>query len=140
LNLKLKQQDLDATADAKAVAIDILSRARNRPNFGNGGEVENLIGKAKGRYQSRQATVPPVQRSYDVVFQPIDFDPDFDRAEHSDTNLKKLFEDVVGCEKVVEKLQEYQNIARVMKQRGKEPREARELIPTNFIFKGPPGE
>lgn len=46
----------------------------------------------------------------------------------------------MGCEKVVEKLQEYQNIARVMKQRGKEPREARELIPTNFIFKGPPGE
>lgn len=140
LNLKLKQQHLDASASAKAVAIDLLSRARNRPNFGNGGEVENMLGKAKGNYQARQARLPVAQRPYDVVFEPVDFDPDFSRADNSETNLKKLFEDVVGCEKVVAKLQEYQNIARVMKARGKEARDARELIPTNFIFKGPPGK
>ena len=78
-------------------------------------------------------------RALNVVFEPVDFDPDFNRADDSGTNLKKLFEDVVGCEKIVAKLEEYQNIARVMKQRGKEPREARALIPTNFVFKGPPG-
>lgn len=118
----------------------MLSRSRNRPNFGNGGEVENLLGKAKGNYQARQSRLPVAERSYDVVFQPIDFDSDFNRTESSGTNLAKLFEDVVGCEKVIEKLQEYQNIARVMRSRGKEPQEARELIPTNFVFKGPPGE
>ncbi|EKM60623.1 uncharacterized protein PHACADRAFT_133236 [Phanerochaete carnosa HHB-10118-sp] len=138
LNLKLKDQDLDATPEAKRVALDMLSRARDRPHFGNGGEVENMLGKAKNNYQSRQSKLPASERSFDVVFEPFDFDPDFDRAESSDTNLRKLFEDMVGCEKVVEKLQEYQNIARVTKQRGREARKARHLIPTNFVFKGPP--
>ncbi|GJF00004.1 P-loop containing nucleoside triphosphate hydrolase protein [Phanerochaete sordida] len=139
LDLKLKEQDLDATEEAKTVAIDVLSRARNRPNFGNGGEVENMLGKAKNNYQSRQSKLPTSQRSFDVLFEPIDFDPNFSRADNSDVNLEKLFEDVVGCEKIVEKLREYQNIARVTKQRGQDPREARHLIPTNFVFKGPPG-
>lgn len=139
LNLKLKQQDLSATDAAKAVAIEVLGRSRNRPNFGNGGEVENLLGKAKGKYQTRQAALPHSERKFDVVFQPQDFDPDFDRAASSATNLQKLFADVVGCEKIVEKLGEYQNIARIMMAQGKEPRDAREMIPTNFVFKGPPG-
>ncbi|THH17888.1 hypothetical protein EUX98_g9045 [Antrodiella citrinella] len=139
LNLKLKKQDLDASADAKVVAIDILGRARNRPNFGNGGEIENLLGKAKNNYQSRLAKVPITQRPDDMVFHPVDFDPDFDRSEHSEKNLKELFADVVGCEKVIKKLREYQNISRVLRQRGKSARDARDLIPTNFVFKGPPG-
>ena len=136
LNHKLKQQDLAATDKAKEVAIEVLSRARNRPNFGNGGEVENLLAKAKNNYQTRQASLPAAQRSFDVVFQPQDFDPDFDRAEHSGENLKKLFEDVVGCESIVKKLEEYQNVARGMKMKGRDPKD---LIPTNFVFKGPPG-
>ncbi|EKM60605.1 uncharacterized protein PHACADRAFT_189732 [Phanerochaete carnosa HHB-10118-sp] len=139
LNLKLKDQDLDATPEAKAVAIDMLSRARDRPHFGNGGEVENMLGKAKNNYQSRQSKLPASQRPLDVVFEPVDFDSNFNRAESSDTNLRKLFKDMVGCEKIVEKLQEYQNIARVTKLRGREARKARHLIPTNFVFKGPPG-
>lgn len=39
LELKMKHQDLDATPKAKSVAIEVLSRGRNRPNFGNAGEV-----------------------------------------------------------------------------------------------------
>lgn len=37
LELKLKQQDLDATEDAKDVACEKLGRERDRSNFGNGG-------------------------------------------------------------------------------------------------------
>ncbi|KAF8523225.1 P-loop containing nucleoside triphosphate hydrolase protein [Gautieria morchelliformis] len=136
LSLKLKQQDLDATDKAKAVAIEVLSQARNRPNFGNAGEVENLLSKAKNNYQTRQASLPTAQRSFEVVFQPQDFDIDFDRAENSDERLKKLFENVIGCERTIEKLKGYQHIARVMKAKGSD---ARDLIPTNFVFKGPPG-
>ncbi|KAF8531244.1 P-loop containing nucleoside triphosphate hydrolase protein [Gautieria morchelliformis] len=136
LSLKLKQQDLDATDKAKAVAIEVLSRARNRPNFGNAGEVENLLSKAKNNYQTRQASLHTAQRSFEVVFQPQDFDIDFDRAENSDERLKKLFENVIGCERTIEKLKGYQHIARVMKAKGSD---ARDLIPTNFVFKGPPG-
>ena len=39
LEMKMRHQDLDATPEAKSVAIEVLSRARIRPNFGNAGEV-----------------------------------------------------------------------------------------------------
>lgn len=98
-----------------------------------------MLSKAKNNHRARQSKLPHSQRAPDIVFEPIDFDPNYDRADNSGANLHKLFEDVVGCEKIVAKLEEYQTIARAMKQQGKEPREARELIPTNFVFKGPPG-
>ncbi|EGO03446.1 hypothetical protein SERLA73DRAFT_165136 [Serpula lacrymans var. lacrymans S7.3] len=136
LRLKVKQQQLGATEKAEDVAIEMLSRARNRPNFGNAGEVENILGQAKGRYQTRQATLPVSKRSFDVVLEPQDFDPDFDRNENASTNLVKLFEDIVGSEDIIKKLGEYQQIARTMKAKGIDPRQH---IPTNFVFKGPPG-
>jgi len=136
LNLKLKLQHLTATDAAKHVAIEVLSRARNRPNFGNAGEVENLLSQAKGRFQTRQKLLPVKQRSFEPGFEPQDFDPDFNRREHASTNLDKLFEDIVGSEAIIEKLRGYQNVAHRMKLRGKD---ARDQIPMNFVFKGPPG-
>jgi hypothetical protein len=47
LDSKLKKQDLSATDAAKDVAMELLGRERNRPNFGNGGAVENLLGQTK---------------------------------------------------------------------------------------------
>jgi len=136
LELKLKDQGLDATESAKSVAIEVLGRARNRPNFGNAGEVENLLGKAKTSYQTRQSLKPLSERSFDAIFEAQDFDAGFDREADAATNLQKLFEDVVGCESVVSKLEGYQQITRGMKAQGLNPREQ---IPTNFVFKGPPG-
>lgn len=135
LELKLKQQDLGATNEAKDTAIEVLSRARNRPNFGNAGEVENIISSAKDRHQSRQSKGVSTD-SFDVVFEPQDFDENFDRDNHAITNLKKLFEDVIGCEDVVAKLEAYQQTSQNMKRRNLS---YRDLIPTNFLFKGPPG-
>src|SRR5262245_15500901 len=107
---KLKKQDLSATPRAKDVAMELLNRERNRPNFGNGGAVENLLGQAKSRYMTRfRGFTPPDE----TTFEPQDFDPEFDRHLHASENLDKMFEDVVGCEAVIEKLQEYQKISRV---------------------------
>lgn len=136
LDWKLKVQDLTATDVAKDVAIDVLSRARNRPNFGNIGEVENMLSQAKTRFQKRQASLPADKRSPVAPFEPEDFDPDFKRGENAAINLAKLFEDVVGCEDTVKKLGEYQQMAHSMKALGMDPRDS---VPTNFIFKGPPG-
>ncbi|KAJ7475848.1 P-loop containing nucleoside triphosphate hydrolase protein [Mycena latifolia] len=136
LNLKLKTQHLDATPAAKNVAIDVLGKARIRPNFGNAGEVENLLGQAKKRHQTRQNLLAPQNRSFDVMFAPQDFDPEFDRNSNASTNLTKLFEDVVGCEDIITKLAEYQATANTAKIRGMD---VRNLIPTNWVFKGPPG-
>lgn len=116
--------------------MDVLNRAKTRPNFGNIGEVENLLNRAKTRYQERQALLPLAQRPADAPFEPVDFDADHDRNSHAATNLAKLFEDVVGCDQIVEKLGNWQKMAKNLKVLGKEPRDH---IPTNFIFKGPPG-
>ena len=95
MELKLKEGDL-TTADAtKKVVIDVLEKARNCPNFGNIGEVANLL----------KHPVPPDQRSPDVPFEPEDFDQDYKRRERASKNLTKLFEGVSGCEEIVKKLE-----------------------------------
>ena len=137
LNLKLKQQDLGATDEAKKVALEVLSRAKNRPNFGNAGEVENQLTLAKGRFQSRQSSSKAQDRSYDVIFNPEDFDADYRRGAKATTNLQNLFRGIIGCEEVIKKLENYQKLAQGLKARGLDPRET---VPTNFLFKGPPGE
>ena len=137
LNLKLKNQDLRATDQAKKVAIEMLSRGRNRPNFGNAGEVENLISEAKARSVRRRQQIPASERTLHIIFEPQDFDPNHKRSENAATNLVKLFEDVVGCGDIVEQLHRYQQIAAICKARDMDPREQ---IPTNFVFTGPPGQ
>ncbi|KAJ2919476.1 hypothetical protein MD484_g928, partial [Candolleomyces efflorescens] len=136
LELKLKAQDLGATDPAKKVAIGLLSRLRNRPNFGNGGEVENLLSKAKEQCLARRSKIPLAQRPRNMIFEPQDFDRDFDRADNAQANLIKLFEDIVGNKDIIDKLAEYQKIAQACIELGREPRER---VPTNFVFTGPPG-
>lgn len=136
LQLKLKDQGLGATASAVAAAIDALSRARNGMNFGNGGDVENLISTAKSNYQARQSALPPQQRSTDFVFEPQDFDLDYDRATGAETNLQQVFKDVIGCESIISLLDGFLKVAKGMRVQGLDPRGD---IPMNFIFKGPPG-
>lgn len=136
LEFKLKDQGLGATEVAISVAIDALGRQRNGLNFGNGGDVENLISKAKSNYQSRQSSLPVGERSTDFVFVPQDFDTDFDRATGAETNLQELFKGVVGCEEIIQKLGGYLQVAKGMRAQNLDPREQ---IPFNFIFKGPPG-
>lgn len=133
LEVKLKKQDLSATDAAKDVAMELLSREKSRPNFGNAGAVENLLTHTKTRYMARlRGSTPPA----DTVFEPQDFDPEFERHLHAAANLDKMFQGILGCDEIIEKLREYQKIARVMKARGED---ARDIIPTNFVFKGPPG-
>jgi len=137
LQLKLANQDLGATQEAVSAAIAVLSRLRNGLNFGNGGDVENLISKAKENYQARQSALPEAQRSIDFKFEPQDFDANYDRASGAETNLRDLFKDVIGCGDIVAKLDGFLRVAKGMRAQGLEPRGQ---IPMNFIFKGPPGK
>ncbi|KAI9651106.1 hypothetical protein NHQ30_001143 [Ciborinia camelliae] len=134
LRSKLEFHVLEATEDAIKVAMDVLQKASTRLNFGNGGEVENLIATARSNYQMRMAKIPVEERPDIWVFQPEDFDLEHDRSAHA--NLRKLFGDVVGCESIVKQLGQYQNVCQAMKSRDIDPRK---YIPTNFVFKGPPG-
>lgn len=136
MELKLQKQNLDATQEAKDVAISILARSRHRPNFGNAGEVENLISHAKASHQSRESKMPFSTRSADIIFEPQDFDANFDRSKNASINCRELFKDVLGCDEIIDKLEGYVQTTSSMRVRGIDPREH---IPFNFIFKGPPG-
>ncbi|KAF1998618.1 P-loop containing nucleoside triphosphate hydrolase protein [Amniculicola lignicola CBS 123094] len=133
LELKLKDVGFDATDQAKNVAMDMLQRARNQPNFGNAGEVDILLDKAKALHQKHMSAG---KSKHQDTFDAIDFDPEFERGERAATNLPLLFKDVVGCDDLIEQLQGYQTTAANMKKLGMDPREQ---IPFNFLFKGPPG-
>ncbi|KAK4042166.1 P-loop containing nucleoside triphosphate hydrolase protein [Parachaetomium inaequale] len=49
LRLKMAQEEICATDQAMEVAAEVLRLARDRPNFGNGGDVDNLLNQAKTR-------------------------------------------------------------------------------------------
>lgn len=122
LELKLKKQGLEATDKAKDVAIRLLSRARDRPNFGNAGDVKNLISYAKAQEQKRRSIQSVKSQKAQVLFLPQDFDKNFDRANNTTLNLRKLFADVVGCETLTGKLERYQRVAANMRARGIDPK------------------
>jgi hypothetical protein len=105
-----------------------------RPNFGNGGDVENLLGKAKVNFTQRHRGNR--QALENIVFEAIDFDMDFDRALKADTRLSDLFKDTVGSDELVDRLRTIQQTAVTAKKRGEN---LADLIPTTFVFKGPPG-
>ena len=136
LDHKLKKQDIEASPAAKDTAIKVLARLRDRPNFGNAGAVENLLSKAKQSWQKRASGSTQTVFQTDIVLSPRDFDEKFDRFETSAASVKQLFSDIVGCTELVEKVERYQRMAAGMRSRNQDPRD---LIPFNFVFKGPPG-
>ncbi|KAL9637354.1 MAG: hypothetical protein Q9164_002237 [Protoblastenia rupestris] len=136
LDLKLKKQGIGVTDEAKHVAIKILARERDRPNFGNAGAVENLISRAKEGEHKRRSQKGISNLDPEVVFVPQDFDENYNRGSQAETGCRELFADIVGCDKLISQLGKYQAIARNMNARGLDPRDQ---IPFSFIFKGPPG-
>ncbi|KAF5983131.1 hypothetical protein FBULB1_3920 [Fusarium bulbicola] len=131
LDLKLGKSGFKATTKAKVVALDVLRRARNRPNFGNAGEIDILLGRAMASHQKRVSSGHVKRHG---TLEPIEFDEDFDRAEKGDTDVKKLFEGDVGRDRLISILQGYQTRVRQAKQLEIDPE-----IPFNFLFRGPPG-
>ncbi|KAL2264535.1 hypothetical protein VTJ83DRAFT_7045 [Remersonia thermophila] len=133
LGFKIQKQGYQATDQASNVAMEMLKRARNRPNFGNAGEIDILLDAAKSRHQTRFAKGKAQSAA---LLEARDFDEDFDRAERTETNVRKLFEGTVGSEQVVSLLEGYQQTVRTMRALGLDPKEN---IPFNFLFRGPPG-
>ena len=136
MHMKMKVQNLAATPAAEKVALDVIDRERVRPHFGNGGAVETLLGKAKNHYQARQSLLPRELRSHEALFEPEDFDKEYNRAANASANLAKLFEDIVGHADIVKRLEGYQKVAKTCQETGRDPRNQ---VPTNFVFTGPPG-
>ncbi|KAF2432547.1 P-loop containing nucleoside triphosphate hydrolase protein [Tothia fuscella] len=128
-DLKLRKQELTATKDARQTALEIFTLTRKRPNFGNGGEVENVITVAKANHEKQQSKKPLAERSAEIILQPVDFDPEFDRSGRSCGEL-------VGYEHLIAQFDKYHRIVANMKARDMDPKS---FIPFTFVFKGPPG-
>jgi hypothetical protein len=135
--LKLKQYGLTATPKGVTVAHDILDRATLRPNYSNASEVDNCLTTAKMNYEDRQTKMLEERgkREYNFLLDAEDFDPNFKRhinaAENCRQRLKGMVSDVV-----IDKLVHYQQRAKLARLRNVNPRLE---VPTNFVFKGPPG-
>lgn len=135
LDLKLKQQGYESTDQGRKVALEVLRRARNRPHFGNAGEIDIMLNAAKARHQQNRGRAGKARSA--AILEARHFDEDFDRGERAETNIRVLFKGTVGCEEIVSQLESYQQIAKNMKNLGMDPREQ---LPFNFLFRGPPGK
>ncbi|KAK6496986.1 hypothetical protein TWF481_001965 [Arthrobotrys musiformis] len=132
LDLKLRLAQIHASPESREVAIRKINQRRQKVNFGNAGEVENLLSVAKERMLKRH--VDGGDSTAELL--PTDFDPDHDRGTNADSGLADLFKELIGVQDVVERFEEYQASSMVMRGRGIDPKK---YIPLLFIFKGPPG-
>ncbi|CAG2002902.1 unnamed protein product [Fusarium graminearum] len=137
LKQKMERDNLIATDEADVVARETLSRMSRRPNFGNGGDVENLLSRAKVHRITRlKGSNIDFADFHKHALQPQDFDPDFDRPRRADEHRNSLFQDFVGFDSIIGQFRGYQKMADGMRRCGVDPKS---FIPWTFIFSGPPG-
>lgn len=165
LRLKMTKEDITASEEAMDVAAEVLRRARDRPNFGNGGDVDNLLNQAKTRFRERIAARKKAEAEAEalkategdseaaekdlpdpdngatseeerIVLDRVDFDPEWDRGMHASKKCQALFEGLIGFDSIIDKFQGYQRMAANLRRRGRDPRD---IVPFTFVFKGPPG-
>ncbi|GAD99219.1 conserved hypothetical protein [Paecilomyces variotii No. 5] len=136
LDLKLSEQGYEVTDRARSVVLEMLERARNRPHFGNAGEIDILLNAAKMHHQRRLSVKNSMTLVPDAILDAVDFDENYDRVEKSSTSVSKMFEGVIGCENITSKLEGYQQMVKNLKKLNMDPRQQ---VPFNFVFRGPPG-
>ncbi|KAL2257139.1 hypothetical protein VTK26DRAFT_605 [Humicola hyalothermophila] len=159
LRLKMEREDITATEHAMEVAAEVLRRARDRPNFGNGGDVDNLLNQAKTRFRERTAAAAQknaascassssssadllpdslidIEHRQPMVLTASDFDPEWDRGAYASSKCASLFQGMIGFESIIAQFQGYQRMAANLRRRGRDPRQ---IVPFTFLFKGPPG-
>ncbi|KAH8667124.1 P-loop containing nucleoside triphosphate hydrolase protein [Ilyonectria robusta] len=133
LRQKMADEDVTAEQPAMDVAAEVLRRMRDRPNFGNGGDVQNLLDQAKARFLKRTSED---EQAGMAVLEREDFDPEWNRGAGASKRCESLFEGLIGFEAIISELQDYQRIAANMRLHGKDPRRR---IPFTFVFRGASG-
>ena len=138
LDIKLEKEKLKVTDKAREVVQEMLRRASVRPNFGNGGEVDNVLAKAISARTRRitKAGTSDEDNWDEIAIEPEDFDPEWDRLTRAVTNTRALFQDFIGYEEIISKFESYQYMVQGMRLRNVDPRP---YIPFTYVFKGPPG-
>jgi hypothetical protein len=141
LELKLQKKEIPASFEAVKCAVNVLAKRRNRPHFGNAGEVENLISQAIDRMNTRLKNLPVKERAKNVQLLISDFDPDHDREIQKGSGnaqfiVDSILKEMCGLSGVRDKFLQYCNSVIVAKATG---RDIRAILPFCFRFTGPPG-
>ncbi|GKZ37686.1 hypothetical protein AbraIFM66950_009368 [Aspergillus brasiliensis] len=105
LDLKMSRDGIETTDQAKEVALEVLARARDRPNFGNGGDVENLFGQAKASFNKRLKGVTDRKGK---KIEAADFDPEYDRAFRGSKACESLLSSMIGMDSIISLFRKYQ--------------------------------
>lgn len=126
LRAQCRKRALVISTDTAEFAVKQLAKTRAMPNFGNVGELNNLLSKAILSMQRRHTNVDELQRE--------DFVPEGWTDEV--VSEEALFKRLVGCDAVKKQLSEYRNLIEFTKARGMDPIEN---LPFNFLFTGAPG-
>lgn len=138
LVLKMENQRIKCSPEALQVAKDMPERALTSPDFGNASEVEMCLSIAKMNYEKRQAEAIDRDEArlldeLDEAFLPQDFDPEFGRR---DINCHEILAGKLDDE-IIRTISTYHDSYLGAKKIGLNPRD---LVPTNFLFKGPSGK
>jgi hypothetical protein len=83
LNYKMHKLGVQTTKEGRDVAMGMLRLAKQRPNFGNGGEVENIVSQAITNFRRNLSKVPALSRldySKQALLTETDFDPNYSRS------------------------------------------------------------
>jgi SpoVK/Ycf46/Vps4 family AAA+-type ATPase len=126
LRKKAKDSHLQISIPVAKRAVRKLAKSRAKPNFGNGGAVDSLLSQAKETMQKRDGTSDELTKE-DFAIE----DDGFDEAE-----LDSLFEDMIGMDNVINKLEDLKRIVKFAKARGENPSDS---VSFNFLFLGNPG-
>lgn len=134
LDLKAKKQDVKLSPVARKIVMHRLGLVRERPNLGNGSEVENMLSRAKLSNPKRS----PADFSSDseIILEPHDFDASYERILSRSSSSQNSFSNWIGQEEIVAQFQGYQQMVEGMRMNNIDPRPH---IPFTYIFKGPPG-
>ncbi|KAM7189096.1 P-loop containing nucleoside triphosphate hydrolase protein [Naviculisporaceae sp. PSN 640] len=138
LNSQLTKVGCSMTDEARVVAVEVLDSAKEGPNFGNGVEVVNLIGRAMVNYRIRLGKMSPTERSgvVETCFEPEDIDPKYKSILCIDDDIKKAFEQWDGAEHIADQCKSLANRAKALRQAGRNPVR---FMPFQMVFYGPPG-
>ena len=136
LDIKMKQRHLSATAQGRNTPIELLNLAKQRPNFGNGGEVDNVLSRAISNFRNRFQEIPEDQHSTDIPLTMQDFDPECSRILDAEEEVNRQFKDFIDLEAHIDLFRSFARQAKNAREWNVDPRR---VVPFNFVFKGPSG-
>jgi AAA+ superfamily predicted ATPase len=143
LDLKARNQQILISPEGREVAMKVIGLAKQRPHFGNAGEVVNTLSRAIEHLRSRigpelQALpeTARITRIRTIQIEPRDFDPDYLRIKTAEDKVHREFISFVGLDEQIDKMRA---MARRVENMTRNSLDPKPFVDFAFVFNGPPG-